>query len=191
MPPKPAPTVTEDVDDLDDLLDDFNAPAAPASAAAPPSRPAPAPSGDAAVDEADPALDPAFAQQLEQAFAAMLSSLGSENMPDGNDEAAVFAQFDKLMRGELPGADPSAPSAAASAGTAAAAPATASAASGKGKAPAPASAAAAAADPNQSFQDAIRATMEKLKESDRGVTVRALAGSRPSSMRARQPRSIS
>jgi len=170
MPPKPAPTVTEDVDDLDDLLDDFNAPAVPASAAAPPLRPAPAPSGDAAVDEADPALDPAFAQQLEQAFAAMLSSLGSENMPDGNDEAAVFAQFDKLMRGELPGADPS----ASSAGTAAAAASpAASAASGKGKAPAPASS-AAATDPNQSFQDAIRATMEKLKESDRGVTVRVL-----------------
>ncbi|KAJ1018692.1 hypothetical protein NDA13_006379 [Ustilago tritici] len=199
----PASAHVEDVDDLDDLddvLEEFNQPSSSkpaASAAATESKPPAASSsetttanqesasaGERAAD--DPALDDVlsedFAKELAQGMQQLMKELGGQanvdaeglmaGAPGSNgefNEGELMKQFEAMMAGF--GSAPSAPSASTCSNIAS------STAAGPSSSTSREAATTAADNKPGNFNDAISATLAKLKESDATATATATATS--------------
>jgi len=179
MAPPIADGNLDDVEDLDDIIGEFSEPhtqptskpCIPISSTAPP-LPQVIPSESKSpqsneIKEDDTLLDEEFAKELQAGLEAMLSSLGvapnegETYDPSGSrstgppadvtaDEAQFLAAFEKMMTGEnIPVFDPMI--------------------SDKGKGRDSGDVETSNVMP-ANFQDAIRASLDKMKESDRGVT---------------------
>jgi hypothetical protein len=143
-----APALQEDdLDDLDDVLEDFAAPPASATPARAPTPPPVAPPS-----AADDGLDDDFLRDLQREMEAMLGPPPAEgSMPDlggGDDERAMTAMFQRMMQEAAAGAPP---------------PGEEGDVKGKERGPPPT---------DEDFQETIRRTMAKMRESGEGVKVR-------------------
>ncbi|KAI3482111.1 hypothetical protein L1887_55242 [Cichorium endivia] len=195
-PPASASANVDDVDDLDDLddvLDEFNAPsgstraAAAASATAETPKAQPKPQVEDAAEskvsggEAEDVVSQDFAKELAEGMQALMKELGGQANANGEglmgggegaaagdagaaaefNEEELMRQFEAMMAGFGGGGPATASTSAASASSASA------------------PAAAGSASKPANFNDAIAATMAKLKESDASATSSSAAADNP------------
>lgn len=163
----------DDLDDLDDVLEDFkqaSLPATPARAASPPPLP---PASALPPPEQDDQLDDDFLRDLQKEMEAILGPLPTqvEGMEGDEETKAMQAMFQRLMQEAADaGPPPGMTEGAGGVGEA----------KGKERSTGPSAAAPPAAGVgDEDFQETIRRTMAKMKESGEGVKVRDALDSAP------------
>lgn len=176
----------DDLDDLDDILDEFNAPSQPAtnakvsneagqassSSIQPNPNVDPVSGGDGATakgeEETEDQLNERFARELAEGMEALMKGVNPESLPAADqsqteaeglpNEEEMMRQFEQMM---------------ADMGFGGAAPPGNSTASASGSGPTASGSKQGPAVPPANFQDAIKSTMSRLRESDQTATSNA------------------